>query len=415
MFSNLVLNGYDRNAFMTSFFKGNLVTHEAVMFVDSADGYNYTEKKLLYPIDKVISLRNNKLDKEYVEGIDFSVKDGKLIWLPDGECPIWRGNLTVSTKAEDSFVDPALNVGTSGNAAGWYRLDSDGDRGLNLIFDGYHENKTVYVTYKHSKIWADLGEDGFNPQCIENNRNKTQKFLDKISMGEDINVLVYGDSTATGESSTGFNVNYDLFSALPNENGDYAVMRENKKDGVNAPAFFELATEEIVEKRGKGNKINYYNIACGGKDASWGNKNLLQRVDFMNKYYGKTVNPNIIYIKFMANDVRTPVDSYKASMENIVQTFRKLYKDALIVLVSGKINNEKCYIFRESRDNVDKLQNALCEIEKTYDNCITAKVTPVFKEIIKCKDYEDYLSNNINHGNDFWARVVAQCIAESVL
>lgn len=415
MSDNLILNKYNREAYMTPVFKGDTVIHEAVMFIDSADGYNYTEKKLLYPIDTVISLRNDKLDKEYTQGVDYEVKDGKLVWLTGGNCPIWEGNLTVSTEENDSYVDHALNVGTSGNAAGWYRLESDGKRGLNLIFDGYHEEKTVYVTYKHSKIWADCDEAGFNPDCIEKSSKKIENFFEKLSTGGDINVMVYGDSTATGASSTGFNVNYDLFSAVPNENGDYTVQREKKKNGVNAPAFFELATEEIVDKKGKDNQINYYNISCGGKDASWGNKNLLQRVEFINKYYGKRVTPDIIYVKFMANDVRTPVDFYKSSMESIVKNFKELYPNALIVLVSGKINNEKCYIFRESRENVGKLQNALCEIADSFSNCIAVKVTPVFEEIIKSKDFEDYISNNINHGNDFWARVVAQCIVETIL
>ncbi len=415
MSNDLVLNRYNHDIYMSSFFRGDVVYHEAVMFTDSADGYNYTEKKLLYPIDEVICVRNDKLDKCYTLGVDYDVKDGKLVWLKDGECPVWKGNLTVSTEENDSYVDPALNVGTSGNAAGWYRLDSNGKKGLNLIFDGYHEDKTVYVTYKHSKTWADLGVTGFDPQCIHSCKEKVKYLYEKLSMGKDINVLVYGDSTATGMSSTGFNVNYDLFSAAPDENDDYTVMREEKKNGVNAPTFFEQATEEIVRKKGNKNKINYYNISCGGKDAAWGNKNLLPRIEFMNKYYGKTVTADIVYIKFMANDVRTHVDSYRASMENIVKTFREIYPEALIVLVSGKINNEKCYIFREARENVAKLQEAQCQIADNFDNCIAAKVTPVFEEIIKSKDFEDYLSNNINHGNDFWARVVAQCIVETIM
>lgn len=414
MINDIVLTEYNREVYMSSLFKGDTVYHEAVMFIDSADGYKYTEKKLLYPIDEIICVRNDKLDKCYTLGVDYDVKDGKLVWLKGGECPIWNGNLTVSTEEKDEYVDPALNIGTSNSAAAWYKIAADSDKGLNRIFDDYHEEKTVYVTYKHSKTWADLGQEGFNPKYIQSGREKIKDFYKKLSTGKDINVLVYGDSTATGMSSTGFNVNYDLFGADPDENGDYTIMRRLKNEGVNAPTFFEQATEEIVRRNGSKNKISYYNISCGGKGAAWGNRNLLSRVEFMNKYYGKTVTADIIYIKFMANDVRTSVDSYKASFEGMVQTFKALYPEALIVLVSGKINNEKCYIFREARENVTKLQETLCQIAESFDNCIAVKVTNVFEEIVKSKDFEDYLSNNINHGNDFWARVVAQCIVETI-
>lgn len=73
---------------------------------------------------------------------------------------------------KDSYVDPKLSTGTSANAASWYRLEEDGDMGLNLIYDSYHEDKTVYVTYTHSKCWSDLSEEGYTPVAPKKQKQK---------------------------------------------------------------------------------------------------------------------------------------------------------------------------------------------------------------------------------------------------
>ena len=157
-----------------------------------------------------------------------------------------------------------------------------------------------------------------------------------MASGKDVNVLVYGASTATGCSSTGANANYELFGKNADENGNYKVTLRNKNGtGINAPTFFEQATNEIVKRFGNGNNVNYYNIACGGTGASWGKDNLLPRVEFMNKYYSKVITPDIIFLKFMGNDVKTSPESFRASNESMVENFKKLYPEALIVMVSG--------------------------------------------------------------------------------
>ena len=64
----------------------------------------------------------------------------------------------------------------------------------------------------------------------------------------------------------------------------------------------------------------------------------------MNKYYSKVITPDIIFLKFMGNDIKTSPESFRASNESMVENFKKLYPEALIVMASGKLNNEKCYI-----------------------------------------------------------------------
>ncbi len=409
-----ILSKYNSEVFMKPIWSGDTVYHEAVMFADTADGYVQKAKKLLYPIDEIICVKNNNLDKDYVQDVDFKVENGKLVWLENGSCPIWRGYFTVPIDANDSYVDPKLSTGTSATAASWYRLEENGDKGLNLIYDSYHEDCTVYVTYKYSKCWSDLNEEGYTPIAPKNKSSKIKYFYEKLATGQEVNVLVHGDSTATGCTSTGANVTYELFGKVADNQGNYTVTNKGDGYGIKAPTFFEQAVNHIVKKFGNNNEINYYNISLGGSGARWGIENLSPRINFLNKHYGKTIIPDIIFIKYFANDVRTTPESFKQSFEGMVETFKKLYPEALIVIVSGKVNNEKCYIFRNARENILKLQQVLCDIENKYDNCVVAEATPVWESIIKSKDVEDYLSNNINHANDFWAKTMAQIITATI-
>ena len=399
------LTKYDSNVYMNKVWEGDTVYHEAVMFVNSSDGTVQTTKKLLYPIDDIVSVRNDDLNVWYVKGVDFKVEDGKLVWLPGGKCPIWTKPLVVPQNYADEYKDPALSTGGSTDAAGFYTTDDT--NGLYLIYDGYHEDATVYVTYKHSSIWSDLGEDGYAPEEPKNQSYDMGKFYDKLATNQDINVLVYGDSVATGCASTGYNVNYDLFSE------DGSVTRSNGS-GIKAPTFFEQATNELVKQYGNNNKVNYYNISLGGKGSAWGVENLTTRVGYMNAYYNETIIPDIIYVKFAANDVRVAPETYKNNMSGIVAQFKEMYPDATIVLVSGKINNEKTYIYGDYHNNVLEHEEILAEIADANVNCVVAKTTSVWANINQSKDYEDYISNNINHANDFWAMVTAQIIVDSI-
>lgn len=406
------LTNYNADVFDKAPWEGDTVYHEAVMFVNSMDGKVQTTKKLLYPIDDIITLRNNDLNVWYVKGVDFKVENGKLVWLEGGKCPIFTEALAVPTDANDPFYDPALNYGGYNSASGYYTLEKDGPLGLKLMGDAHHEKFTVYVTYKHSKTWDEFGENGYTPKVPDNQSYDMQKFYDKLATNEDINVLVYGASTATGCASTGRNVNYDLF--IGKEAGDLTVSQRSEKGyGISAPTFFEQATAKLVKEYGNNNKINYYNIAQGGTGAAWGVTNLAPRVNYMNEYYGKTIVPDIIYIKFAGNDVRTTPESLVNSYKSMISQFREFYPDVTIVLVAGKINNENCYIFGDYHNNVLEQEKAIEKLADATPNCIVAKTTSVWAEITESKDYEDYLSNNINHANDFWAKTTAQIIFAS--
>ncbi len=419
----LDLTTYNAAVYGQNFTKGNTVYQEAVMFSRSADDptlypdWDQTTKKLLYPVDDVISVRSNDLKTFYVKDVDYKINaDGTLTWLEGSQIPLYTGRFILS--AEEKQPDTPDDMYSSDTSTTkYYGLDANKTQneqtwGLNLINDEQHEKFTVYVTYRHSKEWSgiDYGTG------VEKQGADLTPLYQKAQSGEDLNVLVYGASTATGAASSGRNMNYELLNDTEVD-GKTVYSWKEKGNGIAAPfapTFFEQATQSFVEQNGNNNKINYYNIARGGRDAAWGARMLQERINQMNERYG-TITPDLIYIKFAGNDSATNPSSYQASMTSMVQQFRNLYPSASIVLVSGKINNERSgRVYGKYHENMLALEQVMATIAAETENCIVAKTTSVWNEIVKVKDYTDYLSNNINHANDFWAKTTAGIIAESL-
>ena len=394
------LTCYNEKVYSTFAWARDITYQEAVMFYNSADGQKSTEKTLLFPIDDVISLRSADLKTYYIKGVDFDVQDGKLVWLEGGKCPIWTRPLVVPQDTKDEYFDPELLENGMLSQAAYYKTDEK--NGLYLIADNYHEQFTVYATYTHSKTWAEFdGSEGYEPSAPIAKGDKLQNFYQKLQSGEAVNVLVYGDSVATGCSSTGANMAYDLFD------DDLNVTLRGNGIGIKAPTYFEQITSGMISRYGSGNAVTYYNIARGGKNSTWGADHLKERVEAMNAYYGKTVAPDIIYLQFYGNDTGTGLATYRSAMDSIVSQFEELYPNADIVMFSGKVNNAKCIIY-DDFDRQLAMEAVLVEVANAHEHCICVEEFTAWMNIVKSKDYEDYLSNNINHANDWWAMITAQ-------
>ncbi len=444
------LTTYNQEVYSSPIWEGDTVYHEAVMFAKGKlqnEGENggdaivdQTTKTLLYPVEDVISIRSANLKTWYVKGVDFDIVDGKLVWLEGGKIPLYDGYFTVDQSTSDATTDDALY--TEGRVASTYTTSET--NGLVIMNDSNHEKYTVYVTYRHSTEWAE-GE-GYQPIAPEAQGNDLSKLYAKLASGEDIDVMVFGASTATGCSSTGANMNYNLLNSLDK------VQERSSGSGIKAPTFFEQATAGLVAKYGAGNQINYHNIALGGYTSAWalrdtntdnistdvdveanGKTRLEDRVAALEAYYREqgtlgaeeSLSPDLIFIKFAGNESSVDDVTYKTRIEQIITIFRETlgYTNASIILMSGKVNNQRTYLYnltdnyippRKGDENFKNYQReqeaALVELASETENCIAIQNTTFWQNIVASKDGEDYLSNNINHANDFWAMATAQQI-----
>ena len=384
------------------YWEGDTVYHEAVMFTNSEDGIVQLEKSLVYPIEDVVSIRSSNLKEWYVKGVDFEItEDGKLKWLEGSKIPVYTGVLTVSKDANVEYNDPTVNTQGSTSYAAAFPVDDE--NGLYIMWDVHHERHTVYVTYTHSETWKDKGVDGSKANKPEAQGNKLSNFYNKLKTEEDINVLVYGDSVASGAASTGANVNYELFDKEGN------VTERGTGSEIKLTPYFELATNNLVSLFGNNNKVNYYNLAVGGVSSEWGNSELENRIGYMNEYYGKEIIPDVIYIDFCGNDyANARAGKYKENIQGIVAKFKAKYPNADIILMSSKVDNSRSTAL--DIETVMLMEEKLNEIAAENANCIVVNRGSQWVDITASKNPEDYLSNNINHANNYWAMITAQYI-----
>ena len=76
---------YDLYEYLTPIWKTNTIVNETFMFLGEGD-----EAPFLYPPTEIISVRNYFLDKEYTEGKDYVIQDGKLKPLKGGDIPYYQ-------------------------------------------------------------------------------------------------------------------------------------------------------------------------------------------------------------------------------------------------------------------------------------------------------------------------------------
>lgn len=348
---------YNRKLYLKSFFEGDAVYFETALPLEGE------EIKLLYPIKKIISITDYSLKKHYQEGKDFIVKDGKLIILKDGNIPIM--------KLDQYYVDEGNQYNILINKdASFYKFDK-------VKYIAYGEQD--FLT-KHQIAICYIHEDKWNGYRNAPQREKLVRFLNKLKKKEKITMLFFGDSITVGCNSSG------------------------TEYGGNVPPFAEswpVMIHRYLEEKYQ-IKINYVNTAVGGTNSDWAKETYKENVM---KY-----KPDILFLAFGMNDGGMSKEHH---LENIMEIINGCKKDNLnleVVLISTTIPNIETdwYVFGN--------QEAYIEAYNTINLPYVAicNMTHIEKDILKRKRFKDISGNNINHPNDFLARVYAQAILDVI-
>lgn len=73
---------FDLDKYVAPFWEGNTVYNECVFPITGADG-TLSPFELMYPAERIVSVRNYTLTETYTEGKDYALVDGKLVILPE--------------------------------------------------------------------------------------------------------------------------------------------------------------------------------------------------------------------------------------------------------------------------------------------------------------------------------------------
>ncbi len=373
-FDGVDLTAYNREAYTTPIWNGETVYNETVHAYDGR-----TSVSLLYPIDKVVSVRSYDLSTYYVKGVDFDVVDGKLT-IPAGSRLLASRYYSVN--------------GPTSTVANPYPSDDAG-----IYVSQYSQNTTnnnaFCVTYTHTQTWADKGVSGYTVMKQESVESELDVFS-KLKNGEDVHLVFYGDSMSSGWSASGgkMNVYTTANDGTTQSSGHYVAPY--------TPNWMTMFVDGLKAEYPKAN-ITWENLSLGGKDADWGLENFAARYELL-----ENKNVDLFMIGFGINDcgAGVTVDSFKTSTSGIIDAIKAKNPEVSVLLYGA--NSTNTYLEMYDKETLLGYEAAHAELAASLDNVAATKLTSIYMDVNASKEPCDYLENNINHASDFGCRIYAQ-------
>jgi len=343
---------YTREAYMTPVWEGDTVYNETLMFVADKNG-NVPPAPLLYTPTEVLSVRSFDLKTEYTPGVDYTVENGCIMLTENSRIYKWS--------YLDYYPAAAIPGRTFDKTGGGFLSFGEGDT--------YYKTQ-VAVTYRHADTWK-----GIIPRYKGDVLKNT---VAKLENGEKLTIVYYGDSITTGANSSNLNAPY-------------------------APIWTQLVTQTLAAKFNDPN-ITEINTAVGGTNAAWGADNVKDRVI--------AYNPDLVVIAFGMNDAKTCKLKYGYEIGKIIREVRKANKNAEFILVSPMHPNKEANGFYGNQKQFERVLNKIAGFRS---GVAVAPVWSMHSAILEHKRYYDMTGNNVNHPNDFMARIYAQTVAALLL
>ena len=346
-----VLDAYDLATYTEPYWKGDTVYNESVMIVKNQDG-SVSPAPLLYPATEIISVRSSDLKTVYEKGKDWNIENGKLVVLENSSIPFMTYDEYYPAASDMTTVD------------GKYIYFSEGT---------FFHNKQIAVTYKHESSW--------NWSIPGYKGDKLPKTVAKLKNNEALKIVFYGDSITTGANSS------SKVGASPNA------------------ATWMTMFEESLKKEYKNDKITSVNTAVGGMASAWGVENVKERV--------VDQNPDLLIIGFGMNDGNASsvsAETYRNNISAIIQAAKAGNPNVEILLVSPMLPNPEV---KMTEGNQASYEAELLSLET--EGVAAAPVTTMYQYLMKNKRYYDMTGNNVNHPNDFVARLYAQVLNATLI
>ena len=382
--TSIIYDRYDLDSYMEPVWNGNIVRNETVMFVGIND-----KMQLLYDADEIISVRSYDLKTEYVRGVDYDYVDGYLVLLEGTRIPYITEEQYYTAPEKDYLYTMYQGKETA-------TLWGEGDTMVKW---------QLAVTYKPSSKWS-----GYEVPC---NSDKYADFIKKLENGEDVTVFFYGDSITTGANSSGV-INVEpyapswtlMFTQYMAKKYGYTVTYVNT--GLDRTPMVP-SSDTVYGDRGT---ITYVNTAVGGWTTQQGLENVEKHVNDIVKDYGC----DLFVLAYGMNNGGTAPSELVNLLETIVDRVKVYAPEMDVVLVATMVPNPEAV--RNWYGNQEKFEAPMItradKLNNNGTSCAVAPVTSMSLSLLKRKRFRDYTGNNINHPNDFMARVYAQVMVETV-
>ena len=382
----MTVNDFFARTPMASLTRGDTVEEETAVFLEPQ-----TEKSLLYPIDRVLRVTSYDGACVYAPERDYTLRGGRLCLCPGGALPVMPAALYYSHGDQ-----PLLKV-----------RRPDGSESPCFFSEGPTlAQYQVRVSYTHSGAW-----EGF---CQPAETAVFTPFLQKLAAGRDVTVLFYGDSITYG-------ANASLLMDLPPRQPPYPMLFTNALAALygytvrfaapEAENTWQGALSELPAG-GRGT-LTYVNTAVGGWNSADGVKRLHTHVTPQITKHGC----DLFVPAFGMNDGNRPPEETAANCAAIMRHVLALCPEAALLPVSTMLPNPEAsngWFASQPLQEAALLQTAE-HLRAEGAACAVARMTSVSAAVLRKKAFLDYTGNNINHPNDFFSRVYAQTLLQTVV
>lgn len=338
------------------FWEGDRIEGESVLFIKD-DKTGIAHASVLFPIRKVVAIRNSAGDVTYENGKDY-------VWKPESRAVTLPADSRIPSRTPQQLRRPAKSQ--------QYELthrDGNGE----IFFGGkleYAQMQTC-ITYTH--------EPGLWKSAIPKfNVNALPRSVAKLVKKQALSIVTLGDSISAGANASA------LFNAAPFQ-----------------PAYPELLRKHL-EARFQG-KVEMKNLAVGGTDTNWG----LTQIDKVAE-----AKPDLVILAFGMNDSASrPAKDYQANTKKMIARIRAKAPDCEFILVASMLGNRNWV--RLKHELFPQYRDALKELVEP--GTALADMTSIWSGFLELKKDWDQSGNGVNHPNDFGHRVYAQVISTLLL
>lgn len=342
---------YNLETYIYPYWEGNIVYNETLLFVGKDD-----MAPLMFSPEEILSVRSYDLKTEYVEGIDYIVRDGCICLTENTSIPYFEETEYYPLVPEEGKAFGCTEPGHP------FILFGEGDTFC---------SRQIAVTYKHNERFR-----GQKPlEFIE----KYARFRSLLEAGEEADIVFYGDSIATGANSSGV-IGVEPF----------------------APGWPQMFADALSARYPEA-VINTVNTAVGGMKTQWGVDNVKERCT--------QYDPDLAVICFGANDPDMTADVYYAKMKELVEKVKADCPNAEIMLVSTFVANKVVVGFY---GNQYLFEDELLKIAQERADTGVISITTVEDFVLSRKRFCDITGNNVNHPSDFFARMYVQSALASM-
>ena len=360
------------------------VFEETVFFIDRG-----ATKRLLFVADSIVRITSYDRSTVYEEGSDYELRNGCLHITENSSIPC------ITSEKYYNVPDSIISVHHNGTRIPVYWGEDD-----------TMTKWQIRVTYTHS--------DAFSGFTQADNSHIYERFINKLISGENVTVIAYGDSITCGATSSWYcdyephiyTYSMQFVCALADLFG-YTVKFTDASylhHQVKKPPADYVGGERGV--------ITYVNTSVGGWRSITGVENYDNHVlPFVEKY-----GCDLFICAFGMNDAsftpETPAENAKIMVDRTLEHA----PDTSVALISTMLPNPISFGWYANQQFQEPHLLALSEQYRERGiSCATVQMTSVSRAVLERKEFLDYTGNNINHPNDFFIRIYAISLLQSII